>query len=140
MTAPRPAAATPEPVCSPGPAAPTGRTQPSKPGPASCEQFLRPDEPLRHPHPVRALYGALGTLVAAHARHFVRQLQEAFTRQTELPVAFRVGEETQHVRHRHAVGTLAFTRAAHAAVERAQVLKLRRQRLLVLFAELRRHA
>jgi len=57
----------------------------------------------------------------------------------ELAVAFGVGDEAQHVFDGETLAALALASAAHAAVERADVLELGGQPFLVVAAEGRGH-
>ena len=65
--------------------------------------------------------------------------KEVLAAERELAVGFGVGDEAQHVFDRQTLAALALASAAHAAVERADVLELGGQPFLVIAAEGRGH-
>ena len=87
---------------------------------------------VAHRDAVGTIDRAGGAVAAADGAHVLRQIQELLARHGELAVAFGVGQEAQHVRHRHALVADAVAGSAHAAILRADRGELRGQQLLVL--------
>ena len=84
--------------------------------------FLSADKPLLHVNSVGALDSTGSAIAAAHIPNFFPKTSEINDGLMVVAAEIIIGQKTQHIRHRQALGTLPFAFVTHAAVKGADIL------------------